>query len=585
MDDDFDQKRLLNHFLLHAPQIMWFLGAGASRTSGMPTATDILWDLKRRYYCIQENQKLNDHDVDKRDVKARIQSYLDGKGFPAAFSSEEYSFYFDLIFGNDRSAQQTYIFDQLAPDKITLSIGQRVLAAFLASEQSKVIFTTNFDDVVETAFSKVALEALTAFHLDGSYAALDALNSDRFPLYAKLHGDFRYKNIKNIAADLRRNDEEIQKCFLAASTRFGMIVSGYSGRDANVMKMFHAAIEQNNAFPQGLLWTTTQRAEVSQNVINLLDDARKNGILAHVVDAGTFDVLLLKLWRLTPEKDPTVEQRVQSGKSQSVHIDLKPPGNKYPILRTNALPITSWPTNCGKILTELPVTFTDIIEKRKVSKNVLLTFTGDILFWGEAKDAENAFSPEKPIKTEEYKFEDAIRVIGNSGIIKSFFEEALATSLCQNRPLLLRRNHRTWNAVVDHRSVNDPIFKSLKAAVGYQGKAGTISGAVSGSGKAHWSECVSMRLEEKNGALWLLLRPDIWISPRIERENSIAFLRQKKLYRRNIPSFELLNAWIEILLGSGAIGSAGEVEVSYLPNAGYTPRFRITTRTAFSAQG
>src|SRR5262249_48827946 len=27
------------------PRLMWFLGAGASRTAGMPTATDIIWDL------------------------------------------------------------------------------------------------------------------------------------------------------------------------------------------------------------------------------------------------------------------------------------------------------------------------------------------------------------------------------------------------------------------------------------------------------------------------------------------------------------------------------------------------------------
>lgn len=76
---------------------------------------------------------------------------------------------------------------------------------------------------------------LSSFHLEGSYAALDALNAEEFPLYAKLHGDFRYRSVKNLSADLISNDEQIQQCFLAAASRFGMIVSGYSGRDANVM--------------------------------------------------------------------------------------------------------------------------------------------------------------------------------------------------------------------------------------------------------------------------------------------------------------------------------------------------------------
>jgi hypothetical protein len=37
---------------------MWLLGAGASRSAGMPTAYDVIWDLKRAYYCLKENQEL-----------------------------------------------------------------------------------------------------------------------------------------------------------------------------------------------------------------------------------------------------------------------------------------------------------------------------------------------------------------------------------------------------------------------------------------------------------------------------------------------------------------------------------------------
>src|SRR5690349_11616113 len=118
INDDFNQTKFLTHFIQNSPHIMWFLGAGASRTSGMPTATDLLWDLKRKYYCATENQKIENHDVDKRIVRNKIQSYLDGKGFPPSFSPDEYSFYFDLIFSDDRAAQQKYIFEQLAPNKI-----------------------------------------------------------------------------------------------------------------------------------------------------------------------------------------------------------------------------------------------------------------------------------------------------------------------------------------------------------------------------------------------------------------------------------------------------------------------------------
>src|SRR5438045_3250851 len=34
--------------------LAWFLGAGTSAVAGLPTATDIIWGLKRRYYCREE---------------------------------------------------------------------------------------------------------------------------------------------------------------------------------------------------------------------------------------------------------------------------------------------------------------------------------------------------------------------------------------------------------------------------------------------------------------------------------------------------------------------------------------------------
>jgi len=111
-----------------------------------------------------------------------------------------------------------------------------------AGGYARIAFTTNFDEVLELAFALVAGQNLTAFHLEGSYAALDALNAERFPIYAKVHGDFRYQSIKNLAADLVSNDKQIQRAFVAAAARYGLVVAGYSGRDENVMAMFRQAI-------------------------------------------------------------------------------------------------------------------------------------------------------------------------------------------------------------------------------------------------------------------------------------------------------------------------------------------------------
>lgn len=107
--NDCSEESFLGDFVQNARQLMWFLGAGTSRTAGMPTATDITWDLKRRYYCLHENQDLQTHDINNRAIRRKIQDYLDSKGFPALRTPEEYSFYFDLTFGEDHLSQQRYI--------------------------------------------------------------------------------------------------------------------------------------------------------------------------------------------------------------------------------------------------------------------------------------------------------------------------------------------------------------------------------------------------------------------------------------------------------------------------------------------
>jgi len=89
-----DQAQLTGIICERPQNFAWFLGAGASRTAGLPTATDIIRDLKRRYYCQQENEDISRQDVQLEAVRSRIQSYMASKGFPAEWVPEEYSTYF-----------------------------------------------------------------------------------------------------------------------------------------------------------------------------------------------------------------------------------------------------------------------------------------------------------------------------------------------------------------------------------------------------------------------------------------------------------------------------------------------------------
>ena len=564
---------------------MWFLGAGTSRTAGLPTATDIIWDLKRRYYCLHENQDFQSHDINNNTIRRKIQEYMDSQGFPALWSPEEYSFYFRLTFDDDYYAQQTYIQEALSNEKVSLNIGHRALAALLEMGQTRIVFTTNFDDVLETAYAEVSGKNITPFHLEGSYAALAALNAERFPIYAKIHGDFRYKSIKNLEADLLSNDSEIQKCFLAAAVRSGLIVCGYSGRDKNVMTMFRQAIDQNNAFPHGLFWTVPRIKGVSDSVIELIDYARQEGIRAHLVETGTFDEMLSKIWRQVKDKPQALEAKVRTASIGGVSIPLPTPGKQYPILRTNALPVIKAPTSCGMVELKTSMAFADLKEKIFERRpDAVLTYTDKILFWGDENEIVKIL-PKNEIKViQRHDFNDAAQSVADSTFLKSFFEEGLAKALIQDKPLILmRKKNRTYFIVVRSGAVDENIFAPLRGVLGFKGKPGNITGRVPGLPDAIWAEAISIRLEERGGMLWVMLRPDIWVTPLDKRQDASEFLRKRRLYRYNNKSYNLLDAWIGILLVS--VGTRAGVNISCYKDEEYSGVFEVGTRTAYSRGG
>lgn len=575
-----NETDFLKHFTANASQLMWFLGAGTSRTAGMPTATDIIWDLKLKYYCREENQDIKNHDINNEKIRERIQSYMISRGYPALWSAEEYSFYFDLTFGSDYAAQQKYLTETLSTSKISLNIGHRALAGLLALDKAKIIFTTNFDEVIETAYARVSGNALSAFHLEGAYAALNAYNNDSFPLYAKIHGDFKYQKVKNLKPDLLHNDQEIQKCFLAATSRYGIVVSGYSGRDENVMQMFDMALSQPNAFSAGLLWTVTSIKNVPDVVLSLIEKAKSKGINAHIVETGTFDSMMSKIWRQCPGRSDEIDKKVRTATTVQVNIPMGNTGNAFPVLRLNALPIISVPDTCALIKTHNVLSMEDVKTLVTTNKSkAQISRTDKLLGFGSNEEIKKALGENQVKSIEPFRIEEVVdRIIHSTGH-HSFFERALAKALVTKKPLRLVNDYG-WVVTIVDLSVDDPRFNILKDALSDRyGNKGSICGAVPNAGDTRWSEAVGIKLAKQNGKLWLTLTPLVWIEPRDQRQNHKDFTKAKTIDRHNTKASKIMDAWISILFESA---KNSDVEITCGANTEFPATFKINTRTAYS---
>jgi hypothetical protein len=581
-----DQGELTGIYCTRPQNFAWFLGAGSSRTAGLPTAADIIWDLKCRYYCREENQEISRQDVQTEAVRARIQAFLDSRGFPARWDDNEYTTYFEKIFTDDYELHRQYLKGILSEDNVTLSVGSRVLGALLASGHARAVFTTNFDSVIEKAVAEVSGQSLSAYHLEGAHNAVSALNNDEFPLYCKLHGDFRYDSLKNLKDDLKEQHQSLSQCLVNAANRFGFVVTGYSGRDASVMALFDAALESNNPFPHGLYWTGIKGSDVHPAVEVLLEKARAHDVEAEYVEIQTFDAFLLRLWRNLATKTAELDAKVRRTDVAKASIQLPKAGTGKPLVRMNALPILTMPTQCQQLSFVHPKEWRDLHEARNNTKGALILTKSEAVFgWGHEQLLRDTFGAElSDVSPRTLPAElDAPDNLNVKGLV----EEALSAALARSKPLLIRTPRAASFLICDPDANDKALLKPLTDVVG--AVSGNVPSLFTQVTEEHpraqqvrWSEALRVHLEIKDGRHWLTVDPDIWIWPQRSRRDAAAFMDKRRGDRFNKKYNELLEAWIHVVLGTDKRNTSLTFSAFEEGSDAENPVFEIGTRSAYT---
>lgn len=580
-----EQSELIGLVCLRPQNFAWFLGAGASRSAGLPTATDLLWDMKRRYYCSEENQDISRQEMQVEAIQDKIQKYIESQGFPPLWDDAEYTSCFVRIFGDDKERQRKYIKAMLSEEHVSLSVGHRVLGAMLASGLTRAVFTTNFDTVIEKAVAEVAGTSLGAYHIEGASSANEALNNEEFPIYCKLHGDFRYDSIKNLPEELATQNTHLAQCMINAANRFGFIVSGYSGRDESIMELFRSALAASNPFPHGLFWTGMSGKPI-QVVSDLLDAAKAKGIRAEYVQIETFDSLLSRTWRNIEGRLKALDGKVRKTETSRVAIPLPKNGSHNPLLRLNALPIHNLPSQCLQLNFKASVEWSELRKaQHETEGRLVLTKAENVWCWGEQRTARDHFGTAlASIDTADLP-EDLSRP--ESLHLRGFLEDALAKAIARSRPLLARTTRTgTW-LIVDRHSEDPTTLSSLQQVVG------KVSGKIPGlfteadenfprQEQIEWAEAARVSLDVKQDQAWLLVDPDIWIWPPRGRRIATDFLDRRRGNRFNDTFNALLNAWVNLLLGPHERNS--DIPISPFDNGSEVenPRFTLGSRTAYS---
>jgi NAD-dependent SIR2 family protein deacetylase len=347
-------SEFLRLYPMRAPQIMWFLGAGASAAAGIPTAYHMIWEFKRAIYCSTQRVPLSAcNDLANSLVRSRIQQHFNSlANVPPEDHAEEYSFYFDQAYSSevDRRKYIDHLVSSAAP-----SYGHVALAALLRIDKARAIWTTNFDRMVEDAAARIfgSSSRLIVSSIDAPNLAAEAFSEGRWPMLVKLHGDFHSRRLKNTSEELRAQDAELRQSLVTACRTQGLAIVGYSGRDDSVMEAIEEACAAGRGYPSGLFWFHRTQTPCLPRVAELIRTARDSGIDAHLIEVETFDELMADVVALMPGVPADVAEMLDARPRRVSNAPLPSHVGSWPVLRLNAFPIVFAPSVCRRVVCEI----------------------------------------------------------------------------------------------------------------------------------------------------------------------------------------------------------------------------------------
>ncbi len=583
-----DISQLARAVDVQGAQFAWLLGAGASAMSDIPTAGALILRFKHELYCSAHQLDVQDIDLCDPRTRKSIESYFNGSnGLPPLGDPEEYSVAFETAYP---SAELRADFIAALCQGRWPNYGHYVLAALMAAGRLHVVFTTNFDDLVEAGAHSLFEGAeisprpsLVVASLGEPDVAARALQKGSFPLLAKLHGDFRSVRLKNSVAELASQDAEMRHVLRSACGQFGLIVAGYSGSDASVMEVLTEALKDKDSFPTGIYWCHRPADQPTLEVVNFLTSARTKGKTAFAVPVDNFIELTGAVERsvhLTDNLRRCLKERRPPATLLPAPMPAGPT-RPFPILRFNALPVVRLPNQVRCLDEQSPCELADVqraVRTNRVRGLVARRSGGQLVAVGHEQQLTEALRPlgvSVSDRTETLNWDADDVDPADLGLAIDALTLGLGRTegLCH---VLTRRRHQV--------RVDDPEASSLtplKSACG-----GTLSGMVPKTSLL-WAEAVRLSIEPRNGAWWLLVVPEIWVSPlkdpsaqRTEQITAGAFIRQKSARRWNPTANTLLDAWVHLLCVDPG---PRQVKTWNLGQAeGVDPEFEIAGHTAFS---
>ncbi len=262
-------RRFINHFckdIRQEKRFCFILGAGASKTSGIPTGAE----LAQRWISELEEQDSDD-----------LEEWLNEKGIGKEDYATHYSDIFDKRF--ELSRKDGFAFLESVMSKAEPSCGYSILAQILEKGKHNIVITTNFDSLTEDAlFIYTQKKPLVIGH--SALAGYITATPSR-PLVVKIHHDLLLSP-KNTTVETSKLDDNFIKSLKEVFKQYTPLVIGYGGNDGSLMSF----LKNLEYLEEGMFWFYINEKDIKPEVEELV---RK--VEGHFVKIKGFDHLMIQL--------------------------------------------------------------------------------------------------------------------------------------------------------------------------------------------------------------------------------------------------------------------------------------------------
>ncbi len=246
------------------------VGSGISRAAKIPTGWEITLDLVRKLAALQSDTAEPDPEAWYREKFGKEPDYSDLLEDLAKTPAERQQLLRPYLEPNKQEREEG--------DKQPTA-AHRAIAALVAQGFIRVIITTNFDRLMESALRDAGVEPTVLSSSDHVQGAPPLIHMQCCIL--KLHGDYLDTRIRNTPSELEAYPEEFDRFLDRIFDEFGLIVCGWSATWDNALRQ---AIERCPSRRFTTYWAV--RGEPSDEARRLITHRRAE--VVSIEEAGTF---------------------------------------------------------------------------------------------------------------------------------------------------------------------------------------------------------------------------------------------------------------------------------------------------------